>query len=138
MEALRVQRTGHGHNAGLLTRDDSPVRGASNSRDSAGARTDRSGIRCTPYTGATGLPDAAGPAVPSGFVEAAEAPVSGGFGAGATGLLEAIAVVKAAAIAAPGALAMAGYAEAAHYAGMAEELSRTVEYIQVLSAGAVD
>ncbi|TAP38772.1 HNH endonuclease [Arthrobacter sp. S39] len=33
---------------------------------------------------------------------------------------------------------MADYAEAAQYAGMAEELSRTVEYLQILSAGAVD
>lgn len=46
--------------------------------------------------------------------------------------------MNASAVAAPGALAMADYTEAAHYAGMAEELSRTVEYLQILSAGAVD
>ncbi|HJW00194.1 MAG TPA: DUF222 domain-containing protein, partial [Arthrobacter sp.] len=40
--------------------------------------------------------------------------------------------------AAPGALAMAGYVEAADFADMAEELSRTVEYLQILGAGAVD
>ncbi|WP_240720955.1 HNH endonuclease signature motif containing protein [Pseudarthrobacter sp. NamE2] len=35
-------------------------------------------------------------------------------------------------------LASAGYAEAALFAGQVEELSRTVEYLQVLAAGAVD
>lgn len=53
-------------------------------------------------------------------------------------LAAAIAVVRAAATAAPAHLAMAGYVEAADYAGGAEELSRTVEYLQILSAGAVD
>ncbi len=75
----------------------------------------------------------------AGLVEPGEAPASaGGFGAGAAALLHAIAAVNAAAMAAPGALAMADYTEAAQYAGMAEELSRTAEYLQILSAGAVD
>ena len=131
MQALRVQRTGHGASAGLISRAGAPVGGASSSRAyGAGARPDRAdrvGVRCAPFTQAAGL------------VEPGEAPASaGGFGAGAAALLHAIAAVNASAVAAPGALAMADYTEAAHYAGMAEELSRTVEYLQILSAGAVD
>ncbi|WP_426226731.1 DUF222 domain-containing protein [Pseudarthrobacter sp. DSP2-3-2b1] len=56
----------------------------------------------------------------------------------AAGLAEAIAVVKEAAAAGPDFLAMAGYAEAAEYASQVEELSRSVEYLQTLGAGAVD
>ncbi|MEW9872922.1 HNH endonuclease, partial [Arthrobacter sp. HS15c] len=169
MEALRVQRAGHGGKAGLRTRADLPVGGASSGRDFGGGaradRADRPGIRCTPFTEAAGLPDTAEAFTPAGAVEAdeiaglaeaaetagaveaaapavnleaAEAPGSGGYGAGAAAIVDAIAVVNAAALAAPGALAMAGYPEAAQYAGMAEELSRTVEYLQILSAGAVD
>ena len=176
MEALRVQRAGHGGHAGLRTRADSPAGGTSSGRDfGGGSRSDRSerpGVRCAAtFTEAAGLQDtaeatglaeaaetaglvsaveaagfveAAAPAVsieaapPAISVEAAEAPGSAGYGAGAAALLHAIAVVNAAAMAAPGALAMADYTEAAQYAGMAEELSRTVEYLQILSAGAVD
>ena len=148
MEALRVQRAGHGGHAGVLTRTDPPVGGASSGRGfGGGARADRPerlGVSCTPFTEAVGLPDTAETtglveaAAPAAGVEAAEASGSGGYGAGAAVLLHAIAVVNAAAIAAPGALAKADYAEAAHYAGMAEELSRTVEYLQILGAGAVD
>jgi cell division septation protein DedD len=43
-----------------------------------------------------------------------------------------------AAAAAPSMLAGADYVEAANYAGQVEELSRGVEYLQVLSAGTVD
>jgi hypothetical protein len=43
-----------------------------------------------------------------------------------------------AAAAAPSILAGADYVEAANYAGQVEELSRGVEYLQVLSAGTVD
>ena len=53
-------------------------------------------------------------------------------------LRQALAVVNAAAAAAPEKLAMANYVEAANFAAMAEEISRSVEYLQVLSAGAVD
>ncbi|WP_255771438.1 HNH endonuclease signature motif containing protein, partial [Pseudarthrobacter sulfonivorans] len=53
-------------------------------------------------------------------------------------LAAAIAAVHAAAAAAPDQLAMAGYIDAADFAGDVEELSRSVEYLQVLSAGAVD
>jgi hypothetical protein len=119
MEAPRVHPAGHGGLAGLLTRADSPVRGASLSRDFNGApSTDRRGGECPPSTGtasltAAGLPDVAG-------------------------LAHAIAVVKACAAAAPDILALAGYAEAADYASQVEDLSRSVEYLQVLGAGAVD
>ncbi|MCP8999573.1 13E12 repeat family protein [Pseudarthrobacter sp. RMG13] len=54
------------------------------------------------------------------------------------GLAPVIASVNAAAAAAPGTLAMAGYVEAADFAGLVEELSRTVDYLQILAAGAVD
>ncbi|MFY9636454.1 MAG: hypothetical protein WAL27_17200, partial [Cellulosimicrobium cellulans] len=65
----------------------------------------------------------------NGSVSAVAAPAS---------LAAAIGVVRAAAAAAPAHLAMASYLEAADYAGLTEELSRTVEYLQILSAGAVD
>ncbi|MCU1436790.1 MAG: hypothetical protein JWR71_3515, partial [Pseudarthrobacter sp.] len=64
-----------------------------------------------------------------GSVSAVAAPAS---------LAAAIGVVRAAAAAAPAHLALASYLEAADYAGLTEELSRTVEYLQILSAGAVD
>ncbi|ALV42240.1 HNH endonuclease [Pseudarthrobacter sulfonivorans] len=54
------------------------------------------------------------------------------------GLAAAIASVNAAAASAPGTLAMAGYVEASDFAGRVEELSRTVDYLQILAAGAVD
>jgi hypothetical protein len=53
-------------------------------------------------------------------------------------LRQALAVVNAAAAAAPEMLAMANYVEAANFAAMAEEVSRTMDYLQVLAAGAVD
>jgi hypothetical protein len=62
-----------------------------------------------------------------------------GLRAGAAdGLAAAIAATLAAAASAPGALASASYVEAAHFAGHVEELSRTVEYLQIIGAGAVD
>ncbi|MCO4252316.1 hypothetical protein [Pseudarthrobacter raffinosi] len=54
------------------------------------------------------------------------------------GLASVIVSVNAAAASAPGTLAMAGYVEAADFAGLVEELSRTVDYLQILAAGAVD
>ena len=122
MEALRVQRRENGRATGLLTRADSHGAGASShssSFDVAGtdgaSRAVRSGAQFTPAFAVAG----------SGQPNAAT-------------LAEAIAVVKAAAEAAPDILAMADYAEAADFAGQAEDLSRTVEYLQVLGAGAVD
>ncbi|HYH77917.1 MAG TPA: hypothetical protein VD841_10500, partial [Arthrobacter sp.] len=53
-------------------------------------------------------------------------------------LRQALAVVNAAAMNAPDTLAMASYAEAADFAATAEEISRSVEYLQILGAGAVD
>ncbi|MCU1568353.1 MAG: hypothetical protein JWQ56_3290, partial [Pseudarthrobacter sp.] len=47
-------------------------------------------------------------------------------------------LVAQAAAAAPSMLAGAGYVEAAKYASDVEEISRSVEYLQVLSAGTVD
>lgn len=47
-------------------------------------------------------------------------------------------MVRAAAAAGPDDLALADDAAAAEYAGQVEEISRTVEYMQILSAGAVD
>jgi hypothetical protein len=47
-------------------------------------------------------------------------------------------VVNAAAAAAPERLALANYAEAADFAAMAEEISRSVDYLQILGAGSVD
>lgn len=54
------------------------------------------------------------------------------------GLAAAIALTLAAASSAPATLAKAGYVEASEFAGHVEELSRTVEYLQILAAGAVD
>ncbi|QHK20931.1 DUF222 domain-containing protein [Pseudarthrobacter psychrotolerans] len=53
-------------------------------------------------------------------------------------LAAAIALVRAAVAAAPDQLAVADYVDAADFAGHAEELSRHVDYLQILSAGAVD
>ncbi|MCO4255294.1 DUF222 domain-containing protein [Pseudarthrobacter cellobiosi] len=54
------------------------------------------------------------------------------------GLAAAIASVNAAASSAPGTLAMTSYVEAADFASLVEDLSRTVDYLQILAAGAVD
>ena len=53
-------------------------------------------------------------------------------------LRQALAVVNAAALNAPDTLAMASYAEAANFAAIAEEISRSVEYLQILGAGTVE
>ena len=53
------------------------------------------------------------------------------------GLAELGRLVAQAAAAAPSILAGASYVEAANYAADVEDLSRTVEYLQVLSAGTV-
>lgn len=64
--------------------------------------------------------------------------VPGGEGSGPA-ILGALAEgLATAAVAAPGVLATATYVEAADYAGHAEELARTVEYLQLLAAAAVD
>ncbi len=49
-----------------------------------------------------------------------------------------LAAVNAAVASAPGTLAMASYVDAADFAGLVEDLSRTVDYLQILAAGAVD
>ncbi|MGF9650403.1 hypothetical protein AAIH32_20790, partial [Pseudarthrobacter oxydans] len=54
------------------------------------------------------------------------------------GLSEISGLLAAAAAAAPRILAAADYVEAADYAGQVEELSRSVEYLQILGAGTVD
>ncbi|WP_163161481.1 HNH endonuclease signature motif containing protein [Arthrobacter sp. Alg241-R88] len=54
------------------------------------------------------------------------------------GLEEIGRLLAAAAAAAPTILAAADYVEAADYAGKVEDLSRSVEYLQVLAAGTVD
>ncbi|WP_242633291.1 HNH endonuclease signature motif containing protein [Arthrobacter sp. S39] len=122
MGALRVQHAGHGGNAGLLTQADSPVWDASSTQES-------------------GLRGAPGSAQATGVAVAEVPPIAEARGAGlpdAAGLAHAIAVVKAAAAAAPEVLALANYTGAAEYAGQVEDLSRTVEYLQILGAGAVD
>ncbi|MEE2521902.1 DUF222 domain-containing protein [Pseudarthrobacter sp. J75] len=53
-------------------------------------------------------------------------------------LAGAAALVTAAALTAPDHLALADYVEAAEFAAQVEELSRTVDYLQILAAGAVD
>jgi len=53
-------------------------------------------------------------------------------------LAAAIASTLAAAASAPATLTTSSYVEAADFAGRVEELSRTVEYLQILAAGAVD
>jgi hypothetical protein len=114
MEALRVRHTGNGGKTGLPTRADSAVAGASNNRTfDGGARVDRPGTRCAPFAEAAPVQDAAG-------------------------LREAIAAANAVAAVAPDMPALADYGEAADFAGLAEDLSRTAEYLQILAAGAVD
>ena len=93
--------------------------------------------------GKTGLPTRADPPVESAasnsmfrLIDAGEALDSDGLVS--AGLPQVIAAVNAAAVAAPDMLALADYGEAADFAGLAEDLSRTVEYMQILAAGAVD
>ncbi|KRE47688.1 hypothetical protein ASG92_10745 [Arthrobacter sp. Soil736] len=63
----------------------------------------------------------------------------GAFNAGATDSLErCLELLEAAVASAPDELALAGFPEAADFAGLAEELSRGVEYLQLLGAAAVD
>lgn len=64
--------------------------------------------------------------------------VPGGEGSGPAILGALAEELATAALAAPGVLATATYVEAADYAGHAEELARTVEYLQLISALAVD
>ncbi|MEO5315116.1 DUF222 domain-containing protein [Pseudarthrobacter sp. CC12] len=64
--------------------------------------------------------------------------VPGGEGSGPAILGALAEELATAALAAPGLLAIATYSEAADYAGHAEELARTVEYLQLLAAGAVE
>ncbi|WP_461189278.1 HNH endonuclease signature motif containing protein [Arthrobacter sp. Z4-13] len=66
------------------------------------------------------------------------APVAGASADAAVSLAEICRLLAAAAAAAPSRLAAADYVEAADFAGQVEELSRGVEYLQILAAGVVD
>ncbi|MBT2530968.1 DUF222 domain-containing protein, partial [Arthrobacter sp. ISL-48] len=59
-------------------------------------------------------------------------------GAAPVSFAQAVSLVNGAAGSAADELALAGYVEAADFAGLVEELSRTVDYLQILAAGAVD
>ncbi|WP_461173661.1 DUF222 domain-containing protein [Arthrobacter sp. Z1-9] len=86
-----------------------------------------------------GLPPADSPSGSGEFLTAEPLPVDNP--SGAHGLLSLSAIggfLAAAAAAAPTILAAADYVEAADYAGHVEDLSRSVEYLQILSAGTVD
>ncbi|WP_461188850.1 HNH endonuclease signature motif containing protein [Arthrobacter sp. Z4-13] len=75
----------------------------------------------------------------AGPAEAAPlAPVAGASADAADTLTEICRLLTAAAAAAPSRLAAADYVEAADFAGQVEELSRAVEYLQILAAGVVD
>ncbi|TQJ34984.1 HNH endonuclease signature motif containing protein [Arthrobacter sp. SLBN-122] len=79
------------------------------------------------------------PARPSHGLPAAAAPVGRDVAPVARNLLDGLgARLAAAALAAPDVLAAASYVEAADFADAVEELVRTAEYLQILSAGAVD
>jgi hypothetical protein len=75
---------------------------------------------------------------PAQSVPAEFAPPGSARGREPLGLAEIGRLLAEAAASAPSILAGADYVEAANYAGQVEELSRGVEYLQVLSAGTVD
>ena len=115
MEAMGDQLAGFGGTTALLTRASAGFEHGSGSDGGSGTRTSDGG------SGA-GSP-ARLRAVP--VVEAVP-------------LVQAVGLVNAAAVAAADDLAMADYVQAADFAGLVEELSRTVDYFQILAAGAVD
>jgi hypothetical protein len=61
-----------------------------------------------------------------------------GFGAASDRLQLCLVLLEAAVESAPGELALAGFPAAADFAGLAEEIARRAEHLQLLSAGAVD
>jgi hypothetical protein len=74
----------------------------------------------------------------TGSTRAESAPPESGGAGQPLNLAEIGRLLAEAAAAAPSMLAGADYVEAANYAGQVEELSRGMEYLQVLSAGTVD
>ncbi|XAS67710.1 HNH endonuclease signature motif containing protein [Micrococcaceae bacterium Sec5.7] len=76
----------------------------------------------------------------AGAVRPEVAASGGGAFAGSTsdGLDSSLSLLRGVGSTAPGDLARAGFGDAADFAGRVEELSRTVEYLQLLAAGAVD
>ncbi|WP_324644308.1 HNH endonuclease signature motif containing protein [Pseudarthrobacter sp. LT1] len=88
------------------------------------------------YDAGSGLPH---PAHLHAVPGAEEPPQPSASGPGQPDVLNELASQLAvAALAAPDVLASASYLEAAEFAARAEDLARTVEYLQLLSAGAVD
>ncbi|MDQ0870279.1 hypothetical protein QFZ70_002752 [Arthrobacter sp. V1I9] len=157
MEALGDQLAEFGGSTAVLTRaGTSPAHGPG-AYDDGACPSSRPRLRVGPAThtpreveSVEALPAefVPGEAVP-GEAESSEAvPVQAapldsadrrGAGAGAPVSLADIGrLLAAAAAAAPGLLASADYVEAADFAGQVEDLSRGVEYLQILAAGAVD
>jgi hypothetical protein len=136
MEAIGDQLAEYGGSTAVLPRVGSPAVRAAAGMFDAGSRPgpgDR--LRVVPaFTGADETES--GHDGPQGAA-ALSASVAGAAGE-PLGLARIGALLAGAAAAAPAALFGADYVEAAQYAGEVEELSRTVEYLQILSAGAVD
>jgi hypothetical protein len=133
MKAMGDQLAEYRGSTAMLTRPGSRAGASSNAAPDGGARLARPARHNAPPTEAAGAVGSAlltEPAVPANAVESAWP--------GFAELTHALAVVNAAAVAAPGLLAMAGYVEAANFAATTEELSRTVDYLQILAAGTVD
>ncbi|MEN8585238.1 DUF222 domain-containing protein, partial [Burkholderia sp. RS01] len=69
---------------------------------------------------------------------ASDGGAAAGFGAASDRLQLCLGLLEAAVESAPGELALAGFPAAADFAGLAEEIARRAEHLQLLSAGAVD
>ncbi|WP_432245065.1 DUF222 domain-containing protein [Arthrobacter sp. G.S.26] len=88
---------------------------------------DASKVQHTGHGANAALPCGAGPTLGSSSCSTDEA-----------GVAKALTALQAVAAAGPGQLALATFAEAAEYASQIEEISRTLEYVQILAASAVD
>ncbi|UZX05262.1 DUF222 domain-containing protein [Arthrobacter sp. CDRTa11] len=138
MEAIGEQLAEHGGIA-LLTPAGTPAAGLSNSSKASDGGARHGGpshLRAVPANPAwTAEADtrakSAGPAEASGVTETVGP-------TGTIGLAGLVSLLNRVAAAAPDTLALAGYVEASNFAGQVEELARTVDYLQILSAGAVD
>ncbi|UZX04456.1 DUF222 domain-containing protein [Arthrobacter sp. CDRTa11] len=138
MEAIGEQLAEHGGIA-LLTPAGTPVAGLSNSSKASDGGARHGGLshlRAVPASPAWTAETAEG-AVAAGPAEAS-GPSEAVGPTGTIGVAGLVSLVNRAAAAAPDILALAGYVEASDFAGEVEELARTVDYLQILSAGAVD
>jgi hypothetical protein len=131
--ALGLVRGGSAHDDGPVLRPGRPLRAVPAELRPANAEHAGFGPASPTSAGATQADSGPAQSVPAEF-----APPGSARGREPLGLAEIGRLLAEAAASAPSILAGADYVEGANYAGQVEELSRGVEYLQVLSAGTVD